>query len=177
MTVKLEWVGDKLSVSIGPRVNWLGLFTAFLLLLILCGAGIAPAWKGLFKALQGGRSPMGFILGIAVLSGIALLVAYGIVVALFGSERVVFTSTDLEIQSSVFGRFRSRRSFPNSTVENLRYEEWWSGARGAPMERGIRFECVGETVTFAGDASMEESQDIIDQMQQFYKFPTVDPPE
>lgn len=177
MAVKLEKVRDSLTVSIGPRVNWLGLFTAFALLLILWGAGITPAWEGLTKAIQAGQSPMGFILGITALSGIALFVAYCIVVALFGSEILVVTSTDLEIQSRAFGRIRSRRSFPNSTVEKLRYEKWWSGARGTPMERGIRFECVGETVTFALNATADESHEIVEQMQQLYKFPTVDPPE
>jgi hypothetical protein len=177
MTIKLERVGDSLAVSVGPRVNWLGLFTAFLLVLILWGAGIVPAWEGLMRVLHAGQSPLGYILGIIALSGIALFVAYNIVLALFGSELTLINSSDLEIQSRTFGRIRSRRSFPNSTVEKLRYEEWWSGARGTPMEHGIRFECVGETITFARKATTAESHDIIDGMQQLYKFPIVDPPE
>jgi hypothetical protein len=38
------------------------------------------------------------------------------------------------------------------------------------MQNGIRFECVGETVTFALNATRAESADIIEQMQKYYKF-------
>jgi hypothetical protein len=174
MAIRQERVGDALKLVIGPRVNWLGLLTAFLLLSILWGVGIAPAWDGLRVALQTGRSTLGYILGITALSAIALFVAYSVLRSLFGSELVVVSSTNFEIQSSVFGFTRSQRSFPNSTVENLRYEEW-PGARGAGMQHGIRFECVGETVTFAQNATMANSYEILDQMKQVYRFPSADP--
>jgi hypothetical protein len=164
-------------VSIGPRLNWLGLCTAFLLLLILCGAGIAPAVEGLSQSLREGRSPFGYVLGIVALAVIALFVLYNISLMLFGSETTVIDSSDLEIQNRLLGRVRSRRKFPNSTVENLRYEKWWSGARGTPMEHGIRFECVGETITFARNATEAESREVLDRMRQLYKFQTVEPPE
>ncbi|MFP5236031.1 MAG: hypothetical protein ACLGSD_09010 [Acidobacteriota bacterium] len=164
-------------VGIGPRINWLGLFTALLLILIVFGVGISPAWNGLTHAAREGQNPIGYILGLAALSGIVLFVAYNIALAVFGSELIVVTSSDLEIQSRVIGRVRSQRSFPNSTIENLRYEEWWSGARGTPRQQGIRFECVGETVTFARNATTAEAQEILHRMQQLYSFPMVDPPD
>jgi len=177
LAFKLSRTGDSLVVSIGPRVKWLGLCSAFLLLLILCGAGIAPALGGLSQSLRTGRSPFGYVLGIAALAVIALFVLYNISLMLFGSEVIVINSSDLEIQTRLFGRVRSRRLFPNSTVEKLRCEKWWSGARGTPMEHGIRFECVGETITFARNATEAESREVVDQMQQIYKFQTVDPPK
>jgi hypothetical protein len=176
MAIRQERVGDALKLVIGPRVNWLGLLTAFLLLSILFGVGIAPAWDGLNVALETGRSTVGYILGITALSAIVLFVAYGILLNFFGSELIVVSSTNLEIQSSVFGFTRSQRSFPNSTVENLRYEEW-PGARGAGMQHGIRFECVGVTVTFAQNATTANSYEILDQMKQVYLFPSADPPD
>jgi len=39
------------------------------------------------------------------------------------------------------------------------------------MQHGIRFDCVGETVTFSQAATTAESYDIIDQMRQVYNFP------
>jgi hypothetical protein len=157
-------------------VNWLSLLTAVLLMSILWGVGIAPALEGLRVALHTGRNIFGYILGIVALSGISIFVAYGIFLNLFGSEPVVISSKDLEIQSLILGLIRSRRSFPNSTVENLRYDEW-PGVRGAGMQHGIRFECVGETVSFAQCATTTESYDIMNQVQQVYKFPTSDPSE
>jgi hypothetical protein len=171
-----EKVGNALKLIVGPTVNWLGLFTGLALLLILWGVGIVPAWQGLRLASTTGQSMLDYIFGIAALSGLSLFVAYCILLNLFGSELIIIDSTDLEIQSLIFGFVRSRRSFPNSTVENLRYEEW-PGPRGAGMQNGIRFECVGETVTFALNATRAESADIIEQMQKYYKFPISDPPE
>jgi hypothetical protein len=45
------------------------------------------------------------------------------------------------------------------------------------MQNGIRFDCVGETVTFAQNLSERESHDLINQMRQVYKFTMADPPE
>jgi hypothetical protein len=128
------------------------------------------------SALGTGQSIGGYLLGMAALGALSLLVAYFVLLNLFGSEVISVNQEDLEIQSLVCGRERSKRSVPNSTVENLRYVEW-PGARGAGMQHGIRFDCVGETVPFAQSATTAESYDIIEQMQQVYKFPVAASPE
>lgn len=127
MTIRKENVGDALKIVIGPRLNWLGLFAALAVLLILWGVGIEPAWDGLKLALSTGRSVGGFILGLTALSGPSLFICYGIVLSLFGLELVTISATDLEIRNSVFGWSRSERSFPISTIESLRYEKWPGG--------------------------------------------------
>jgi hypothetical protein len=172
-----ERVGDSLRFAVGPRVNWLGVFTAALLILILFGAGIGPAFDGLRSAIVTGGSLGGYILGIAACSALILLVLYSLLLNLFGTEIITVSSTDLQIQSLICGFVRSQREFPNSTVEKLRYEQWAGRARGEGMHSCILFDCVGETVTFAQDLSQEESYDLIDQMRQVYAFPIPDPPE
>jgi len=176
MAIKRNKAGDKLTFRVGPQVNWLGLFTALAVLLILWGVGIEPAISGLMSALGSGRSIGGYLLGMIVLGALSLLIAYGVLLSLFGSEVISISPTDLEIQSLVCGLNRSKRSVPNSTVESLRYEEW-PGPRGAGMQHGIRFDCVGETVTFAQSATTADSYDIIDQMRQIYEFPVPDSSE
>jgi hypothetical protein len=176
MTVTPERVGDSLRFTIGPRVNWLGVCTAVLLMLIICGVGIAPAFEGLRSAAKTGGSLGGYILGITACSALILLILYGLLLNLFGSEIVIVSSTDLQIESLISGVVRSRREFPNSTVEKLRYERW-PGPRGAGMQNGIRFECVSETVTFAQNLPEGASYDLINQMRQVYVFPIADPPE
>jgi hypothetical protein len=170
MAVESNKAGNELTLSVGPKANWLGLFTAMLVILIIWGVGIGHAFRGLFIAIGSGRSIGGFVLGIAALCALSLFIAYGILLSLFGSEVITISSTELELQSLVCGLNRSKRSVTNSTVENLRYEEW-AGPRGAGMQHGIRFDCVGETVTFAQAATTAESYDIIDQMRQVYNFP------
>ena len=160
--------------AVGPRVNWLGVATAFALILIVTGVGIAPALDGLKLAINTGRNLGGYMLGIAACSALIVLLLYRLLLNLFGSEIVIVSSTNLKIQSLICGFVRSQRDFPNSTVEKLRYERW-PGPRGAGMQNGIRFDCVGETVTFAQNLPESESCNLIDQMRQAYAFPILDP--
>jgi hypothetical protein len=173
MKMVSERVGDELRMTVGPRVNWLGVCTALLLMLILSGAGIVPAVDGLRVAIDTGRSLGGYVLGIIVCSGLILLIVYSLLLNLFGSETITVSSTELQIQWLICGFVRSHRDFPNSTVEKLRYERW-AGPRGAGMQNGIRFDCVGETITFAQNLPEEESYDLIDQMRRVYAFPIPD---
>ncbi len=166
-----------MTIRIGPRPNWLGVCTAILLMAILLGVGAAPALKGLIVAGATGHSIGGYLLGLIASLGIIVLLIYSVVLQLFEAEQITITPTDLDIRHFLFGVSRSPRSFPNSTVEKLRYEEWWSGARGSPQENGIRFDCVGETLTFAQNADGNESDEIIEKMRQIYKYPVPDPPE
>ena len=133
MNTNVDKAGDSLSIRIDPRVNWLGVMTAFLLMLILSGVGLMPALNGLKHAVNTGGTLGGYILGIAVSSFLILLVLYSAVLDLLGSETVTLNATDLQIQHSMLGFVMSQREFPNSTVEMLRCE------RGLDREeRGCR---------------------------------------
>ena len=134
-----EKVGDSLRITVGPRVNWLGVVTALAVILILCGVGITPAYDGLKVAMITGGSVGGYILGIIVCSGLILLIVYGLLLNLFGSETITVSSTELQIRWMIGGFVRTQRDFPNSTVEKLRYERW-PGPRGSGMQNGIRFD-------------------------------------
>ena len=59
-----ERIGDSLRITVGPRVNWLGVVTALAAIRILCGVGITPAYDGLKIAIGTGGSVGGYILGI-----------------------------------------------------------------------------------------------------------------
>jgi hypothetical protein len=176
MTIKQENVGGLLRLSIGPKVNWLGLFTALAVILIVSGVGFGPAWEGLVLTFNTGRSPGGFVLGIIACAAIDLFLIYGILLNLAGTELILVSSKDLETRFLICGFVRSQRSFPNSTVEKLRYEQW-PGPRGAGMQSAIRFDCVGETVTFARNVTEAESADVIGRMREVYAFPIQEPPE
>jgi hypothetical protein len=172
-----EKVGDSLKITIGPRVRWLGVFTVLALISILSGVGVSPAYSGLKLALNNGGSIGGYIIGIAACAGLILFLLYSLILNLFGSEMITVSSTELELQWLICGFVRSKRSFPNSTVEKLRFEEWAGRARGDGMHSGIRFDCVGETVTFAGDLPEKEAGDLIDQLRKVYAFAIPDPPQ
>jgi hypothetical protein len=175
MAIKQEKVNGTLRLCVGPRINWLALFVSLLLLLIIWGAGMEPAFEGFIGALGTTRSIGGYLLGMAALSALSLFLAYGILLNLFGSEVICVTSSELDIQFKTLSWIRSRRSVPNSTVEQLRYEEWPVPRAG--VQHGIRFDCVGETTTFAMSATTSECYAIIDQMRQVYDFSVPDPSE
>jgi len=176
MKIVPENVGDSMRISIGPIVSWLGVLTGLLLIMILGGAGLIPAWDGLKHAINTGKSLGGYVLGIAACAGLILFLLYGLLLNLFGSETVTVSPTELQIQWLISGLVRSQRDFPNSTIEKLRYESW-PGPRGAGMQSGIRFDCVGETVTFAQNLSEQESYDLIEKMRQIYAFPVSESPD
>ena len=71
-----ERVGDSLKFTLGPRVNWLGVSTAVLLITIICGVGITPAFEGLESAIGVKGSLGGYILGIIACSALILLILY-----------------------------------------------------------------------------------------------------
>ena len=109
------------------------------------------------------------IFGLLVISAMAVFNLYAIFKMVFFSEVIVLNQTSLEIQRWLFAFNLSRRSFPNSTIENLRYDEWSGGKAGT--QNGIRFESTGETFTFARQATHSDSWDLIDKMLEVYKFP------
>jgi hypothetical protein len=169
MTLKVETAPGSLRIRVSPRINWLILFSALLILLIIAGAGLMPAWARLGATIHNGGSIGGPILSLLILSAMAIVNIYAVVNMLFASELIVLDQTTLEIQKWLFSFSLSERSFPNCTIENLRYDEWSGGRSG--LQNGIRFECAGETVTFARQATNGDSWDLIDNMLEIYKFP------
>lgn len=159
-----------MSVRIRPRINWLILFSSLLILLIIIGAGLLPAWERFEAILRSGKSIGDPILRLLILGAVAIVNLYAVFNMLFSSEHIVLSQTTLEIQRWLFTINLSQRSFPNSTIENLRYDVWGGGKAG--MQNGIRFESVGETVTFARQVRESDSWDLIDKMCEVYKFPT-----
>lgn len=173
MTLKIETAPRSVRIKVRPRINWLILFSALLVLLIITGAGLLPAAARLATTIHDGGSIGGPILSLLILSAIAIANIYWVANMLFASELIVVDQTTLEIQKWLFSFRVSDRSFPNSTIENLRYDAWSGGRSG--MQNGIRFECAGETVTFARQANHSDSWDLIDKMVEIYKFPMQEP--
>jgi hypothetical protein len=173
MTLKVETAPCSLRIRVRSRINWLILFSTLLILLIITGVGLIPAWARLATAIHDGGSTGGPILSLLILSAMAIVNIYAAANMLSASELVVLDQTTLEIQKWLFTFKLSKRSFPNSTIENLRYDEWSGGRSG--MQNGIRFECAGETVTFARQATHSDSWDLIDKMSEVYRFPTPEP--
>jgi hypothetical protein len=169
MTLKVESAPGALRIRVRPRINWLILFSALLVLFIITGAGLVPAWDRLGTTVHIGGNLGGPILSLLILSAMAIANLYAIAKMLFASELIVVDQITLEIQKWLFSFNLSQRSFPNSTIENLRYDEWSGGRAGT--QNGIRFECAGETVTFARQATHSDSWDLIDKMCELYKFP------
>ncbi|MGO9940142.1 MAG: hypothetical protein ACLPH3_20945 [Terracidiphilus sp.] len=151
-------------------MNWLILLSSLLILSIIIGAGLLPAWERFDAILRSGKSVGDPIFRLLILGAMAIVNLYAVFNMLFSSELIVLNQTTLEIQRWLFRMNLSQRSFPNSTVENLRYDEWSGGRAG--MQNGIRFESAGETVTFARQITGSDSWDLIDKMCEIYKFPT-----
>lgn len=170
MSLKLDQSDGRLQASMRPRINWLVLFSTALVLLIVFGVGISPVLTQIQSAIRHGNPLGGLFLRLLLILGIGFFPAYGIVLMLFSSELMIVTQTDVEIQRRLFGYTTSCMSFPNSTIENLRYDEWSGGKAGA--QNAIRFESAGETVTFARQLDAGDSWDLIDAMGTVYKFPT-----
>jgi hypothetical protein len=101
VTMTPERVGNSLRFTLGPRVNWLGVSTAVLLVIIICGVGITPAFEGLKSAVDRGGSLGGYILGITACLALILLLFYGLLLNLFGSEILTVSPTDLRIESLI----------------------------------------------------------------------------
>jgi hypothetical protein len=169
MTLKVEIAAGEVSLRVRPRINWLILCSSFLVLFIIVGAGLLPGWERLNATVHSAGSVGAPIFGLLVISAMAVFNLYAIFKMVFFSEIVVLNQASLEIQKWLFAFKMSQRSFPNSTIENLRYDEWSRGRAGT--QSGIRFESAGETLTFARQATHSDSWELIDKMLEVYKFP------
>jgi hypothetical protein len=169
MTLKVEIAAGAVCMRVRPRINWLILCASLLTLLIIVGAGLTPGRDRLNATIQRRGSIGSSIFGLLVLSAMAILNLYAIFRMTFFSEAIILNQASLEIQRRLFVLNLSQRSFPNSTIENLRYDEWSGGRAGT--QNAIRFESAGETFTFARQATHGDSWDVIDKMLEVNKFP------
>lgn len=86
----------------------------------------------------------------------------------FGYAIVAVSPSTLTVRSVVLGFVTSLKEFDNNLVRNLRYEEWSGGRAG--QQNDIRFEYDSKTVTFARQASQEDSWALIDRLCEIFKF-------
>jgi Flp pilus assembly pilin Flp len=165
---------DRLDVQVRPKIRWLSLIAAAGLLLVLVSVGVVPALTGVQAALLTGKSFGGFLVGAIAAAIITAVVLYSMLKTFFGTERLLLTATDLEVQSRLFGSVTERLAIPNANVEKLRVEESWSGEKGTPVERALRFDCAGETITFAAGAERNDAFAILEAMKKLYDFPVAE---
>jgi hypothetical protein len=118
MKITSEKVGDSLKVKLGPRVYWLGAASAILVVLILFGVGIIPAFDRLRLAINSGGSIGGYILGIVFCSGLVLLIFLRLPANLFRTEVVTVSHKELQIEWLVCGYVRSQRAFQIQLSKN-----------------------------------------------------------
>ncbi|HWT66521.1 MAG TPA: hypothetical protein VN151_10450 [Terracidiphilus sp.] len=170
MSLKMDKSDGRLQAVMRPGMNWIVVLSAALLLLIVFGAGVSPILTQIQFAVRHGSPLGGLFLRLIVILALGFFPAYGLVSMLFSSELMIVTETDTEIQRRLFAYTTFRQSFPNSTIENLRYDEWSGGKAG--MQNAIRFEAAGKTITFASQLATGDSWDLIDAMCTIYKFPT-----
>jgi hypothetical protein len=162
-----EKKGD-LEVAVRPRINWLVLF--YLLFLI---ATIAIVIVDRVRTAENTGNSIGLpAFRFVFLSAIAVFSTYCVLRMLFGSDVVILNQTELKIQRRIFSFQLTEQSYPNSTVINLRYDEWSGGRWGT--RNAVRFESAGKTVSFARQATDSDSWDLIDKMRELYAFPTED---
>lgn len=170
MTVKVQTLADGLQLTVRPVINWLILCSQLLVALILFGVGLEPTLEQMrFGSVQAGDTTGKGVIAL-IFAAILVLVLYNCLKMLLGYERVIVRRSELLIQSWLAGVNLSARTFPNNTVENLRYEEWSGGRAG--QQRAIRFESAGETVTFGRQADSSDCYEVIDQMESVFRFPT-----
>ncbi|WP_420238063.1 hypothetical protein ACOBR2_00195 [Telmatobacter bradus] len=174
MTVRIFAAEDRLDVQIRPRIRWLSLIAAAGLLLVLVSVGVVPALTGVQAALLTGKSFGGFLVGAIAAAIITAVVLYSMLKTFFGTERLLLTATEIEVQSRLFGSVTERFATPNTNVEKLRVEESWNGEQNTPVERALRFECAGETITFAAGAERDDAFAILEAMKKIYDFPVVE---
>ena len=174
MPIKMTRTGENLTIQVGPdRLAGLAQLAVFAaLIFILCGVGIAPAWRGLESSLRSGGAAYGYLIAIIGLSALTAFLTWMAFLAVFSYDLVLVNRTELKIQRCALRWIRSRRSFPCSVVEKLRYEVR-TGTRY--MNRGIYFDCAGETVEFARGINERQAYRIIDAMKAIYPFSGLDP--
>jgi hypothetical protein len=98
MTLQAETGNGILRVRIRPRINSLILFSSLLILLIIIGAGLLPAWKRFEAASQNGNSVGGPILSLLLLLAMAVGNVYAVLKMFLTSELIVLNQTTIEIQ-------------------------------------------------------------------------------
>jgi hypothetical protein len=165
--IKTDLTGSTLRTQIRPRKSW-RIVSNFLVLAI---------WGAFFFAsLTGFENRTVIHRSTAQGAGIIAITLVGFswflyvtLKALFYFEIVTVTADDLRIQGHLLSVTFSNQMYQNSSISELRYEEWSGGRSGT--QNGIRFLCNGQTVTFARQADTSDSWDLIDRACEVYPFP------
>jgi hypothetical protein len=104
-----------------------------------------------------------------------LAVGYTLAVLFTGKRLLTLTTTTLQIQYVLLGLTVSRKSFENSEIKDIRYEQWQVQSRsGAVEQRGIRFEAGSKTYSFGNSMTEAEAHELIGRMRQIYNFSGVE---
>jgi hypothetical protein len=170
MALRIEVSNGILRSKIRPRISWTTLPFLLLFLWIVIGSGLLPASTRLQAAMQNNYGVGDIVFRLLIYLSTAIAGLYVFLRMFFGSDVVILSQTTLEIQRWIFRLSLTQRSFPNSTVNNLRYVEWRVSRFG--MQRAICFESAGKTVTFARQSAEGDSRELIDAMHEIYPFPT-----
>jgi hypothetical protein len=172
MASETDYVAGTLHLKIHPRKTWFILPNLFLVFFwgTLGTRGIHYLLAPSQRHGAGSQSTL-FALVSYVCAVYFLYLVFNTL--LFGYDLVAVSPSTFDVQSSLLGVTISRKEFDNQAVQNLRYEEW-SGGRGG-QQNGIRFEHNGKTITFARQATEDDSWALIDRMCEVYKFSTPEP--
>ena len=164
--LKTDTIDGTLHIEIHPRKTWRLIFD--FLVVAFWGAFFYASLLGFSNRANIGRSTAQG-LGVVIFTlTVFLWMVYLALKALFYYEGITITPQDILIQGRLLSISISNRQYGNSSVSNLRYEEW-SGGRGG-TQNGIRFECNTQTVTFARQADTSDSWDLIDRVRAVYPF-------
>jgi hypothetical protein len=157
---------DLANAEIRPRKTWRLIFNAFV---------IGVSWAYFTAAVIGynnrthtqGSAGRAALIFLIVTAGL-FWVVFTTLKTLFYVETVTVTSSTLTITGRLLGLQLNNHSYDNATVRNLRYDEWPGGRSGT--QNGIRFEYNSDTVTFAEQADVTKSWELIDKMCEAYRF-------
>ena len=173
MSIKVSKSPENTEITVRPVINWLTLLSTLLVAFIVFGVGLGPMLDRIRARTHDFSDTAGLVTIALIFGAVLLAILYSDAKMAFGFEKIFVSGTELRIDSWLLGLNLSKRSFPNNTVENLRYEEWPGGRAGT--QRAIRFESAGETIDFGRQADTSDCYEVIDQMQKIYKFPSGGP--
>ncbi len=164
--LKTSRVAGNLCIEIHPRKSWRIVFN--LLLVGFWGACFFGSLAGFENRANINRSTVQGAGMVALTLAVFLWMLFTTLKDLLYFELVTIAPDVLRIQGSLLSFGLTNRSFDNSSISELRYEEW-SGGRSGP-QNGIRFLCNDQTVTFARQADSQDSWDLIDRAREVYPF-------
>jgi high-affinity nickel permease len=165
MPLQFETVAGTLQTTLRPRIHFFMLASSLVILCILLFAGLIPAAENLVLAIQFHTDFLGRLVSVSFLTIIGLFNLYAVMHILFYTERISVNQTHLEI-CRCLSLTLSRRSFPISSIHNLRYEEW--SMRRSGVRNAIRFETAGKTITFAYHVPTLDCHELVHRIQMLH---------